>query len=189
MNVLGSALFLMLALSRKWALNTSSHLEETKQRVSEQKNYLQGIFNSARELIFVKDWDGNFQIANEALADFYDTTPEKLLGQNEADINPNVDEVEGFLEDDREVMRSEESKTFQEQPVTHLRTGETHWFHTTKVPLFTDKPLKQRQILVVATDITERKQMQEDLEASLQEKEQTNKILHPTNGSNRSIKS
>lgn len=148
-----------------------SRRKALQEELEKQKDFLQTIIDSAPIFIFVKDWNGVFQIANEELADFYDATPDDLLGQTDADFNPNKNEVETFLEDDREVMRSGETKVIPEEPVTDLRTGETHWFQTTKVPLFTDQPVEERQVLGVATEITEKKNIREQLEQSLQEKE------------------
>lgn len=142
-----------------------------QKEVEKQKQYLQRILNSAPNLIFVKDWNGVFRMANEALANFYDATPDDLVGRTDADFNPNMDEVESFHEADRDVMRSGEVKEIPEEPVTNVVSGETHWFQTIKVPLFTDKPVEDRQVLGISTDITEKKQIRENLEASLREKE------------------
>lgn len=170
-NVLGSGLFLILALSRKSAVDTSNQLQETREMVEEKKNYLEGIINSAQQMIFVKNWDGEFQIANEQVAEMYDARRDELIGRTDAYFNPDTEEVDSFLEADREVMRSGEVKEISEEPVTNQRTGETRWFHTLKVPLFTDRPIEDRQVLGVSTDVTERKQFREDLEESLREKE------------------
>lgn len=142
-----------------------------QKELQEQKDYLQKIIDSVPTFIFVKDWNGVYQIANDALADFYDTDPEKIIGQTDADFNPNPEEIESFLEDDREVMRSGESKEIAEKAVTDPRTGETYWFQTIKVPLFLDQPVKKRQVLGISTNITKMKKIRENLEKSLQEKE------------------
>ena len=41
------------------------------------------------QLVFIKDWDGRFVLANRALAEVYGTTVSKLEGKSDADFNPN----------------------------------------------------------------------------------------------------
>jgi PAS domain S-box-containing protein len=142
-----------------------------QEELEQQKDFLQTIIDSAPNFIFVKDWDGIYHNANQTLANFYDTTRDELIGRTDADFNPDQEEVQAFLEDDRDVMRSGEVKEIPEEPVTSARTGKTHWFQTTKVPLFTDQPVEDRQVLGVSTDITEKKNIREHLEKSLKEKE------------------
>lgn len=169
--VLGTVLISVLAVSR-------SDLQETSHDLEEKNQYLEGIIDSAQQMIFVKDWKGRFQFANETLAQVYDTTQAELLGKTDADFNPESGEVENFLEVDREVMRSGEKKEIFEERVTVQATGETRWYHTLKVPLFTDKPLEHRQVLGVSTDITERKRMRDQLEETLDEKETLLEEIH-----------
>ncbi len=58
----------------------------------------------------VKDWNGRFKLANQAVADIYGSSVEALVGKCDADFNANAEEVAHFLEDDREVMSSMKPK-------------------------------------------------------------------------------
>ena len=110
----------------------------------------------------MKDWEGRFVLVNAATAAVYGTTVDGLVGKTDADFNSNQDEVAHFLRDDREVMSSGRSKLISEEPVTNPATQQTRWFQTIKVPLTLpddDSP----KLLGVATEITERKRLEEQL--------------------------
>jgi hypothetical protein len=125
-----------------------------------QQELLRTVIDTNPNLIFVKDWEGRFTLVNTAGAEVYGTTPHELVGKTDADFNPDQEEVEHFRRDDREVMTSGRAKLIAEEPVTNPSTGRTRWFQTVKVPLVLAEGTS-RHILGVATDITERKQLEE----------------------------
>jgi PAS domain S-box-containing protein len=124
------------------------------------QKFLRQVIDTNPHVIFVKDWDGVYLLANEAVAKLYGTKVEDLVGKRDADFNPNHDEVEKFLRDDREVMSSQRAAYISEEPVTSTKTGETRWFQTVKVPLLSSDG-STPQVLGVATDITEHKHLEE----------------------------
>jgi len=133
-----------------------------RQALRRQERLLRQIIDADPNLIFVKDWDGRFVLVNEATAAVYGTTVDGLVGKTDADFNSNQVEVAHFLRDDREVMSSGRSKLISEEPVTNPATQQTRWFQTIKVPLALpddDSP----KLLGVATEITERKRLEEQL--------------------------
>lgn len=97
--------------------------------------FLRQVIDTDPNLIFVKDWNGKFTLANKAVADIYGTTADELVGKADADLNPAGEELEHVLRDDREVMRTRQPKLIPEEPVSNPKTGETRWFQTIKVPL------------------------------------------------------
>jgi two-component system cell cycle sensor histidine kinase/response regulator CckA len=111
------------------------------------QHFLREVIDTNPNLIFVKDWEGCYVLANVALAQLYGTTVDSLIGKRDADFNPNSEEVERFLRADRDVMTNQE-------------TGEVRWFQTVKVPLVSADGASQ-QVLGVATEITERKHLEE----------------------------
>src|SRR5262249_46815883 len=104
-----------------------SALHQAQQRVTldYQQLVLNKVFDTAPSLIFVKDWDGKFILANRAVAEVYGTTVEQLVGKTDADFNPNRAEVEQFLAADRAVILSMQPRLIPEEPVTHPGSGTT----------------------------------------------------------------
>lgn len=127
-----------------------------------QDLFLREVIDANPHFVFAKDWDGRFTLANKAVAAVYGTTPDELVGRSDADFNPNQEEVEQLLAADREVMATGQPKVIPEEPVTDATTGETRWYQTIKVPLQSPDGTA-RQVLGVATDITQRKLLEDQL--------------------------
>jgi PAS domain S-box-containing protein len=154
----------MVVVDRRLSAQAAA-LESSEQALRAQQQFLLQIVNANPHMIFVKTWDGRFTLANRAAAEIYGTTSEQLVGKRDADFNPNREEVERFLQDDREVMTSRQPRFIAEEPVTNSATGETRWFQTVKVPLVAAEG-GVSQVLGVATDITRRKQLEDQLRQS-----------------------
>jgi len=139
-------------------------LERSRQRqtLRRHERLLHEIIDANPNLIFVKDWDGRFVLANQALAEIYGTTVKGVLGKTDADFNPNAEEVAHFLHDDRDVMSSGNPKFVSEEPVTNPETKQTRWFQTIKMPLRLPGEYSVT-LLGVATEITERKELEQQL--------------------------
>ena len=112
---------------------------------------------------FVRDREGRFVIANQAIADAYGTTVEDLIGKTDADFNVDPEEVEAIRRGDLEVMESRQDKFIPESPI--LRQG--RWVQTTKLPLV-DADGVARKVLGISSDITERVQMEQTIQTSLE---------------------
>jgi PAS domain S-box-containing protein len=137
-------------------------------QVRRERKFLRKVVDANPQLIFLKDWDGRFVLANHAVAEVYGTTVEQLEGKTDADFNPDAAEVEAFLRHDREVINSGRTLVIPEEPVTG-RTGATRWFQTIKVPLIAADGT--RQVLGVSTDITARRHTEEQLRRTADELE------------------
>jgi len=124
------------------------------------QQFLRQVIDTNPHLIFVKDWDGRYVLANLAVAEFLGTTVEELVGKRDSDFAMKAEESERFLRDDRQVMSSQRPVYIAEEPATCAKTGGTRWFQTVKVPL-RGADGSSRQVLGVATDITDRKQLED----------------------------
>jgi len=131
--------------------------ELTAQRTSErelgaQREFLRKVIDTVPGFVFVKDSSGRFLLANEALARAYGTTPAGLSGKSDADFNANREEIDQFLQDDREVISTRRPKQILSEKVTHA-SGEVRWLTTVKVPIV-DARGECSSLLGVSTDIT-----------------------------------
>ncbi len=134
---------------------------EDEVAIRQQKEFLSKVIDTSPSMIWVKDWEGRYILANEAVARLLTTTVEDLIGHTEAEFNPNADEVARNQADDRDVMTTQQSKHTAEQRVTQ-QGGAVRWVQSVKVPI-TSPDGGSRQLLGVATDITERKQLEQQV--------------------------
>lgn len=142
--------------------------DELEQRVAErteslrqQEQFLRKVLDTDPSLIFVKNAEGVYTLANQALATLYGTTPEELVGKADADFNVNSEETAQFLEDDRDVIRFRREKFIPAEVVTDSE-GRTHWLQTVKRPLPSPDGSVQH-LLGICTDITARKEAEDQI--------------------------
>lgn len=128
-----------------------------------QQNFLRRLIDAVPNLIFVKNWEGYFTLANQATADIYQTTIADLVGKTDADFNPCREEVEQFLAVDQEVMTSMTTRVLEE--VVTSANGQQRYFQTIKIPIVSVDG-HSKEILGIATDITNRKQFEQQLRQS-----------------------
>ena len=129
-----------------------------------QRNFLRQVIDSSPNMIFVKDRDGTFLLANAALAAAYGVDVAEVEGRTNAYFHSNAEELEAFLRDDREVIDNRRSKLIVAEPVS-FSDGTVHWFTTSKTPLI--EPDGQcNKVLGICTDISELKRAQEELARS-----------------------
>ncbi|MCO6430761.1 MAG: PAS domain S-box protein [Deltaproteobacteria bacterium] len=138
---------------------TERRLVEENLRRSQR--FLDQVINANPNLIFVKDLHGRFTLVNQAVADMYGTTVSDLIGKKDSDFNEQSDEVDHFRKYDRMVIEEGRDVLVPEEIITDSR-GKRHYLQTTKRPLRLG-PGEPSQVLGVATDITERKRLEEQL--------------------------
>ncbi len=139
---------------------TGTLLQEA--RLEASRRFLRSVLDAAPNLVFAKDRSGVFRLANRAVAELYGTTLEGLLGRSDADFNPKAGEIEGFLDADRRVIDTGIPLVIAEEAVTDAM-GRVHWLQTTKHPIRSEDG-SEVLALGIATDITERKAQQRELE-------------------------
>ncbi len=149
---------------RVWGFTDVSARKRAEEEKRAQSLFLRQVIDHNPNLIFVKDVNGVFTLANKAVADIYGTTVEQLTGKSDADFNDNLEEVEHFIEHDRQVINSGQIKIIPEETVTDATTGKQRWFQTMKVPL-ENKRNRFDQVLGVASDITDRKNAENAMQA------------------------
>ncbi len=147
-----------------WIARDVTDERRTADALAHQRWFLRRVIDLDPNFIFAKDRQGRFTLVNQAVAEAYGTTPEELLGKTDADFNPNREEVEHFLRDDLEVMETRRDKLIPEEAITDA-TGRVRMLQTIKRAIVSPEGVAD-QILGVATDITARKQLEEDLAQS-----------------------
>ena len=135
--------------------------KKTENILSQKEKHLRQIIDLVPHFIFAKDIKGRFILANRAIADAYGTTVENLIGKADADFVKSSKEVELFVQDDLDVIRSGKSKVIPHEIITDAH-GRVRILSTTKMPFIaqgSDSPC----VLGVAVDITENKNIEDAL--------------------------
>jgi len=135
---------------------------KTALSAKEQNDFIRLVMDSSPSLIYVKDGNGNFLLANQVVADLFEMPLEQILGKNENTLFYNADEEVGFTSDDRTVI-AERREIVTEECFTKS-DGRKVWFKTIKRPLVTTDG--QVHVLGISTDITAQFQATKQLEQS-----------------------
>jgi PAS domain S-box-containing protein len=146
---------------------------EESLRLSEQRT--RQVIDLVPHFIFAKDISGRFILANAAIAHAHGLTVDAMLGKRETDI-ASPDEVERFEHDDSEVIKTGNQKIIHEETFTRA-DGKRRILQTVKIP-FAFSESNITAVLGVSIDITDLKEYQEMLQASLREKEVMLKEIH-----------
>lgn len=118
----------------------------------EKNKFLLGIINAIPEPIFVKNWHGKYVFSNQYLADFYKSTPELIIGQDDYPFTHNIEQTKRFTESVQSIIQSKKTQTVYEE-ATDSNTGITHNFHSVKTPFINSKG--EDNVVVIATNITD----------------------------------
>lgn len=135
---------------------------ETK--LKETQQFLRKVIDSVPNMIFVKDSEGRFMLANKSLADMYGITTGEIIGKTDADFSKDIERIKQVAADEQHVMENLEEKFIYEEKFTDVN-GNSHWLQTVKRPLVLgDGGL--RHVLCIATDLTDRKILENKLRHS-----------------------
>jgi PAS domain S-box-containing protein len=152
----------LAALERR----TSEDLARRRDAESESERlraFLDSIVENLPHMVFVKRADDlrfvRFNRAGEELLGF---AREELLGKNDYDFFPK-EEADFFTAKDRQVLESLERVDVPEEPI-RTRSGATRILHTKKVPIVNGGG-RPEYLLGISEDITERKAIEQRLEA------------------------
>lgn len=132
--------------------------------LSEAQQFLRTVIDSVPNLIFVKDAHGRYKLANKAVADFLGTSHENLTGKTFADFHTEKKSVENILIDDRNLLDDSLETVSREQKFIDA-DGKSRWLQVVKVPLELGED-NSRNVLGIVTDLTERKQLENQLRHS-----------------------
>ncbi len=136
--------------------------ERTKD-LAGQRAFLRQVIDILPSFVFVKDREGRFTLANRAIAQAYGTSVENMSGKTILDVGGQREQAESLSRSDREVVETLQEKSIPEHQFTNA-AGENRWFQTVKRPLVNEDG--EVQVLGVAVDITQRKQVEEELRAA-----------------------
>lgn len=144
-----------------------TRLEETiAERTTEltkERNLLRLLIDNMPDLILIKDHESRFLVVNQALAHLMGAVaPDDLIGKTDFDFYP-YDYAQHYFSMERELMASGQPSVNDEEPHIDPDTGKPCWFLATKIP-FRDEQGVVCGLVGISRDITERKQIEEELQ-------------------------
>jgi PAS domain S-box-containing protein len=107
--------------------------KRTEARRLELQEQLRQIIDLVPQMIFAKDREGRFLLANAAVARAYGTTVGELMGRRHAEVHSDPDELRVMLSDDREVIDSGLPKVIPEETFVDA-SGTRRIFQATNCP-------------------------------------------------------
>lgn len=133
--------------------------KRAEQEAQQQRQFLRCIVDTDPNLIFVKDRAGRFMLANQALADFYGTPIENILGKTSADFYDCEDSLKRFDRENQATLESGQPLFIPEEQVpSGPHAGE--WLQWQKQPL-TLPGSQEPCVLGIGVNITQRKRTED----------------------------
>jgi len=132
--------------------------EKARHALEDSMARLQAVLDASEEIIFTKDLQGRYGLANAAFSRLFAMPVEEIIGKKDDDLFTKK-EAQTLRAIDRKVLA--DAVTSSSEDVLRVR-GRQRIFHTTKVPLF-DNAGKVTGLCGFAEDITELKRVQQEL--------------------------
>lgn len=127
-------------------LGVSTNITARKQAelaLQESERKLRQVIDLVPHFIFAKNIDGQFILANQAIAQAYGISVEELLTHKDEDFAKSIDEARQFREDDLQVINSGQLRHIPEEPITDSQ-GQVRLLQTTKFPSLSRVQTRQR---------------------------------------------
>ena len=138
---------------------------------------LSSVLNTAPQAVFWKDRQSVYLGCNAVFARVAGLGhPDEIVGKSDFDLSWNRGEAEKYRADDQAVMQSGEARLHIVEQI-HVFGGGQRWIDTSKHPL-RDGAGQVYGILGVFDDITDRKQTDDALRASLADLKEAQRVAH-----------
>ncbi|MFC7686546.1 EAL domain-containing protein [Ureibacillus sp. GCM10028918] len=143
-------------------LTSRMHLEimnKMNKKLNEQKKFLYQVIDLNPNYIYAQDEKGRYTLMNQSYAQLMGMNIQEMLGKSDNDLRKNqIEEIHTFNQEN-DLFKLTEKVLIREESVT-AASGEKIWVQTVKVPINLNDG---SSILAVSTDITERKQYEDEI--------------------------
>lgn len=161
---------------RTWALQQEIEARKRKEQdivLSEQR--LRQVIDLVPHMIYAKDTEGYYILANQACAASLGIAVDALIGQRDEEINPWATDAARFRTEDAEVIARGDTLRIGEE-VVRFHDGSEHTLQTIKIP-FDAAGSGKSAVLGVGIDVSEMKQAEAKLQAYAAELQLANTAL------------
>jgi two-component system sensor histidine kinase/response regulator len=145
---------------------------ESAAEIDHERHMLRTLIDSLPDLIYAKDINCKFLLANDACASVMGTNRVDVVGKDDFDFFPQA-LAQGFFEDEQKVMRTGEPLLNRQEEVVDA-DGRRSYVLTTKVPL-RDQSGRVIGVMGIGRDITARVQAENELRAAREAAESANR--------------
>jgi diguanylate cyclase (GGDEF)-like protein/PAS domain S-box-containing protein len=122
----------------------------------DERKLLKAMIDQVPDYLFVKDLEGRFVMANQAVVHIHGfDTPEQLIGKNDFDLH-DAGSAAIFFNIEQNVIHLERTMIDMEELVVDANTGAKKWLSTTKVPMRSEQNVVVG-LVGISRDITTRK--------------------------------
>ena len=173
----------------KLLVKQNDELSEVLEQYKEYKEHTEILLSGINAYIWLKDTKNNILKTTQVVADSLGLPISEIEGKYTPDLYPDMNHLT-YYEDDLRVVKGKETIKGIVEPI--IINGVTKWYTTDKTPIL-DENGDVKAILVVATDITELHDVQEELSQYKQDledqvQERTARLEKITNDLQRSNK-
>jgi PAS domain S-box-containing protein len=149
---------------------------EAVEALAQERSLLRSLIDNLPDLVYVKDAESRFTVANNALAQFMGAnSPAELLGKTDFEYFPE-ELAASFRKDEQEIIRSGRAVIEQEEASLDS-AGHEKWTLTTKVPLRNARG-RVVGIIGIGRDITARKRIKQEEKRAEEATEAANRAEH-----------
>lgn len=137
--------------------------KRAEQELEAHQQFIRQVLDVIPSSVFVKDPEGRLIMANQACGKIHGVPVQEILGKREDEFNPNLSKatIDQWVEGNRQVMAT--GQPFQEISYIPLKAdGEARYYQTVISPLI-DVNNQAQGVVGNSVDITELKQLEEEL--------------------------
>jgi PAS domain S-box-containing protein len=150
-----------------------------QRRIELHRAFLKNIMDANPNYIYVIDTENRIVHANRTFSDLLGMSPEQLIGKKIKDLPSDLDFIRIIQKDELSMIRREKDRIEREEHFIDSK-GSPHWILSIVVPLKNEEG-NIEQLIGVSTDITQRKQAEDDLKTREIELEMKSQNLEEVN--------
>ncbi|KAA0955524.1 EAL domain-containing protein [Sporosarcina sp. ANT_H38] len=146
----------ILILSSRMHLDIVNNMNK---KLSEQKKFLFQVIDLNPNYIYAQDENGRYTLMNQSYAQLMGRDIQDMIGKTDYDIQKDKFVGKKTPNQENDLFKLPEKRFMREESVT-AASGEVLWVQTIKVPININD---SSALLAVSTDITERKQYEDEI--------------------------